>query len=49
MPFLFLEKDMYKELINRVVTEGTDGEYRNGYRRSVFGVLLRFDLAKRFP
>ena len=42
-------QEQFRQLILRTLSEGTDGVYRNGIRRSVYGASLSFDLSKRFP
>lgn len=48
-PSVISDQEQYRQLIKRVLEEGTDGTYRNGVRRSVYGATLSFDVAKRFP
>ncbi len=37
--------ELYEELVNEIMTEGTVRETRNGETRSVFGTSIKFDVA----
>ena len=44
-----IKMKQYKDLITKVHDEGDDVKYRNGYRRTLIGETLRFDLRDGFP
>lgn len=39
----------YRQLLELILNKGVTGKYRNGNRISVFGVMMRFNLADEFP